>query len=93
MCDKTKIYCTPKSSKGSKTLDKVTTVEIYKAFGINFGKYLAIEKADLVSRKNLTGEVNAVFFYEFDLAVAPTKYMKSSDNFGMGFCPYTNISK
>lgn len=69
-------------------LQKATTVGVAKAMDIP-EQFSRLYKADVVSGR--TVERGSQKYYEFDMAAAPDKCGDSSDNLGLGFCPYDDL--
>jgi hypothetical protein len=69
-------------------LDKATTIGVGKSLFV-IDSLSPIRSADLVGgRKSKKGDQ---MYYEFDLAVAPKTCAESSENLGLGFCPFDSV--
>jgi hypothetical protein len=71
-----------------KRLQKAATIGVAKALGVP-ESLKRLYQADIVSGRVSTK--NGQSYYEFDMAAAPETCGESTDNLGLGFCPYDNV--
>jgi len=98
-CDRITFYQVPGTFKDSNTLEKATTIGVAKALGFSTVAAGVLPKAlpgaDTVTGRKVSkgaslqeDETEKRKYYEFDMAVAPDTCGTSSENLGLGFCPY-----
>jgi hypothetical protein len=87
-CKQITVYQAP-GTVDEKRLEKATTIGVAKAFEAPQNDFERLYRADIISGK--ISERGDQKFYEFDMASAPDSCGKSSENLGLGFCPYDNI--
>ena len=86
-CRHITVYQAPGKVDASQ-LDKATTIGVGKSLFVT-DSLSPIRSADLVGgRKSKKGDQ---MYYEFDLAVAPKTCAESSENLGLGFCPFDSV--
>lgn len=74
-----------------KQLDKATMVGVGKALNV-IQELDGVRRGDIVGGKKISRGADAdQEYYEFDVAVAPKTCGESSENLGLGFCPYERI--
>lgn len=86
-CKKITVYQAPGTATVDR-LEKASKVGVYKALDLK-DDFIDLKKADLISGR--TSVKGGQKYFEFDLAVAPSTCDSSSDNLGLGFCPYESI--
>lgn len=105
-CDFVATYQLP-GTYSYKVLDKAAMTGVAKAVGVNmlpaseigFGPFTKnLLSADVISGKKISkpasssdDEIDSRDYYEFDIAIAPKVCDDSSENLGLGFCPYEEI--
>lgn len=71
-------------------LEKASTIGIAKALDVPQDLQL-IQSSDLMSGRTLKKGENGLKYFEFDCAVAPKSCSSSTEDLGLGFCPYESI--
>lgn len=87
-CGRISVFQAPNKASVSR-LEKAATVGVAKA--LDLGVSLpALAKADLIGGRTRVGE-NGQKYWDFTLGVAPKTCDDSSENLGLGFCPFDSI--